>query len=108
LRNSDDSGLRPRASLYVHLGARLLAYRNAATRAAGHIEDRRLVRFNNSLALSPLASAQAAFLLQAPLAGWALALALAAVAGVAQAGFCLGCFLSFQFRLNRARLLGRR
>jgi hypothetical protein len=98
----------PRASLYAHLGARLLARRNAAARAAGHVEDRRLVRFNNTLALGLLLLAQLAFLLQAPLAGWALALALAAVAGVALAGFCLGCFLYFQLRLNRARLLGRR
>jgi hypothetical protein len=98
----------PRASLYVHLGARLLARRNAAARAAGHVEDRRLVRFNNTLALSLLAPAQAAFLLGAPAVGWALVLALAVAAGSSLAGFCLGCFLYHQFRLNRARLLGRR
>ena len=37
-----------------------------------------------------------------------LALTLGVVAGIALAGFCLGCFLSYQPRLQRSRLLGYR
>jgi hypothetical protein len=100
--------LGPRASLYRLLGARLLAPQNAAARAAGRVEDRRLVRFNNTLALGLLLAAQGAFLAGLPALGWALALALAAVAGVALAGWCLGCFLYYQLRLLRFRLAGAR
>jgi hypothetical protein len=100
--------LGPRASLYVLVGTRLLARQNAAARAAGRVEDRRLVRFNNTLALGLLLAAQGAFLLGAPALAWALALILGVVAGVALAGFCLGCFLYYQLRLHRARLLSLR
>ena len=98
----------PRASLSRRLGTRLFPRQNAAARAAGRVEDRRLVRFNDTLALSLLLLAQGAFLLGAPAVGWALALTLGVVAGIALAGFCLGCFLSHQLGLQRSRLLGYR
>jgi hypothetical protein len=100
--------LGPRASLYRRLRTRLFPRQNAAARAAGRVEDRRLVRFNNTLALSLLLLAQGAFQLGAPVVGWAMALTLGAVAGIALAGFCLGCFLSYQLGLQRSRLPGSR
>jgi hypothetical protein len=57
--------LGPRASLYRLLGTRLFPRQNAVARAAGRVEDRRLVRFNNTLALTLLLLAQGAFLLGA-------------------------------------------
>ncbi len=69
-------------------------------------EDRNLTRFNNTIALLLLSGAQLAFLAGAPLLGWALAICVALAASVALAGFCVGCFLYFQFKLNRTRLFG--
>lgn len=92
-----------RASLIYKLGRRLFA----SQLALAEREDRRLQRFNNSIALLLLGGAQVAFLLGRPLLGWALSLAVAAAAGVALLGFCLGCFLYYQFKLNRYRLFGR-
>ncbi|HYO50369.1 MAG TPA: DUF4395 family protein [Chloroflexia bacterium] len=71
-------------------------------------EDRRLMRFNNSIAVVLLGLAQLAFLLGVPVIGWALSLMVAVAAAVALAGFCLGCFLFLRFRLYRSRLLGFR
>src|SRR5215207_7006657 len=89
-----------RASVIFQVGKRLPAAQNAGAPR----EDRRLMRFNNSIALGLLGLAQVAFLLGAPLAGWALAVMVAVAAGVALAGFCVGCFLYYQLKLNRYRL----
>lgn len=89
-----------RASLIFQVGKRLPAAQNADAPR----EDRRLMRFNNSIALILLGLAQVAFLLGAPLIGWALAAMVAVAAGVALAGFCVGCFLYYQLKLNRYRL----
>jgi len=91
-----------RASLVFHLGKRLFT----DEALSGETEDRRLMRFNNSIAAVLLGGAQVAFLAGQPVFGWALSLAVAAAAGVALAGFCLGCFLYYQFRLHRYRLFG--
>jgi hypothetical protein len=69
-------------------------------------EDPRLMRFNNALAAIILGAAQIAFALRVPLAGYALAGVAALAAAVALAGFCFGCFLFYQFKLNRSRLFG--
>ena len=69
-------------------------------------EDRRLMRFNNSIALVLLGLAQIAFVVGAPVVGWALALMVAVAASIALAGFCVGCFLYYQFKLQRYRLFG--
>jgi len=95
--------LGQKASLIYRLGRVLFASRLAVAET----EDRRLQRFNNGIATALLGGAQAAFALGFPVLGWALALAVATAAGVALAGFCVGCFLYYQFRLNRYRLLGR-
>src|SRR3954471_10179816 len=93
-----------RRSLIFQVGKRLFASRIAGAEG----EDRRLMRFNNSIAVTLLGLAQVAFLLRLPLLGWAFSLMVAAAAAVALAGFCFGCFLFLRFRLYRYRLLGSR
>lgn len=93
-----------RRSLIFKIASRLFARQNATAPK----EDRRLQRFNNSIATVLLGLAQVAFLFGASILGWALALMVAVAAGVALAGFCVGCFIYFQFKLNRYRLLGGR
>lgn len=92
-----------RASLVFQLGRRLFAARTAVAER----EDRRLMRFNNSIALTLLGLAQIAFATGNPAVGWSLAGMVAVAAGVALAGFCVGCFLYYQFRLQRYRLFGQ-
>ena len=70
-------------------------------------EDRALMRFNNSIALTLLGLAQLAFLGQLPALGWIFAGFVLIAASVALAGFCVGCFLYFQFKINRVRWFGR-
>lgn len=92
-----------RGSLIFRIGSQLFPARNAQALAQGDVEDRRLMRFNNAIASVLLGLAQIAFLLRAPLLGWALALLVAAAAALALAGFCLGCFLYTQLKLSSAR-----
>lgn len=70
-------------------------------------EDFKLTRFNNSIALVLLGLAQIAFVTGISALGWILALMVAVAAGVALAGFCVGCFLFFQFRMLRYRFFGK-
>jgi hypothetical protein len=93
-----------RFSLIFQVGKRVLASRIAGAEG----EDRRLMRFNNSIAVILFGLAQVAFLLGLPVLGWAFSLMVATAAGVALAGFCLGCFLFLRFKLYRYRLLGSR
>ena len=93
----------PRGSLIHQIGRRVFARRIA--RGVEH-EDRRLMRFNNSIALVLLGGAQVAFVVGAPLFGWVLAALVAVAASVALAGFCVGCFLFYQLKLQRSRLFG--
>ncbi len=90
-------------SLIFFIGSRLLAKQNkdAAT------EDPRLMRFNNSIAAILLGGAQIAFLSGAPLVGWILSGVVAVAASIALAGFCFGCFLFYQFNLQRFKLFGK-
>jgi hypothetical protein len=91
-----------KGSLVFFIGSRVLAnqIKNAAT------EDPGLQRFNNSIAAFLLGSAQIAFLAGAPLAGWILSGIVAVAATAALSGFCLGCFLYFQFNIQRYKLFG--
>ena len=93
-----------RASLIFQVGSRLLAAQNAGAER----EDRRLMRFNNSIAVILLGLAQVAFALGVPVVGWTLSGLVAVAAGVALAGFCVGCFLYHQLNLFRYRLRQRR
>ncbi|NTW55913.1 MAG: DUF4395 domain-containing protein [Chlorobiaceae bacterium] len=91
-----------KGSLVFLIGSRILAKQieNAPT------EDPRLQRFNNSIAAVLLGSAQIAFLLGVPLAGWILSGIVAAAATAALSGFCVGCFLFYQFNIQRYKLFG--
>ncbi|MFN8515849.1 MAG: DUF4395 domain-containing protein [Thermomicrobiales bacterium] len=91
-----------RASLVFFVGKRLFA-RQIPT---AEREDRRMQRFNNTIATILLGGAQLAFLAGATIVGWILALMVAAAASIALAGFCIGCFLYYQLKLQRYRLFG--
>ncbi len=91
-----------KGSLIFLVGSRLFAKQNLNAKT----EDQKLMRFNNSIAALLLGGAQIAFLLNAPLAGWILSGTVAVAAAVALAGFCFGCFLFYQFNLQRFRLFG--
>jgi hypothetical protein len=54
-----------------------------------------------------LGGAQLAFLLGLEAVGWGLSLAVAAAAGVALAGFCVGCFFYYRYRAYRSRVFGK-
>lgn len=91
-----------RYSPVAQLGKRLFAWQNETAAK----EDSRVMRFNNTIAAVLLGAAQIAFALSAPTLGWGLVLAVAVAAAVALAGFCLGCFVFYQFKLQRYRLFG--
>lgn len=93
-----------KASLIFRAGSKLFPGRNPDE--AG--ESPELMRFNNAIAAILLGAAQLCFLAGAPLAGWILCGMVATAAAVALCGFCLGCFLYFQFNLQRHRLFGRK
>jgi uncharacterized protein DUF4395 len=96
-----------RGSLIFQTGKRLIAL--GVLKSTGEEgEDRKLMRFNNSIALTLLGLAQVAFLLGVPIVGWALALMVVAAASAALMGFCLGCVLFYRFRIYRYRLFGAR
>ena len=92
-----------RGSLVVLVGRRLFAKKIPTAER----EDFRLARFNNAIATVLLGAAQIAFLLGEPIVGWILSGMVALAAAIALAGFCVGCFLYFQFKMQRYRLLGR-
>ncbi|MEI7556223.1 DUF4395 domain-containing protein [Candidatus Chlorohelix sp.] len=95
--------LGPSTSLIYQIGIRVFAKQIPDSPR----EDRRLMRFNNSIAVILLGLAQVAFLAGSPILGWVFALMVAVAATVALLGFCVGCFLYFQFRINRFKLFGR-
>jgi hypothetical protein len=90
-----------RWSLIFQVGKRLFA----AKIVNAERESRKLMRFNNSIALFLFGTAQIAFVTGFAVVGWVLSAMVAVAAGVALAGFCVGCFLYYQFKLNRFRLL---
>ncbi len=91
-------------SLIFFIGSRLFAKQNMTAES----EDPRLMRFNNSIAAILLGGAQIAFLSGKPLVGWILSGMVAVAATIALAGFCFGCFLFYQFKLQRFKLFGNR
>jgi hypothetical protein len=72
------------------------------------IEDASLQRFNNTIATTLLGFCQIAFALSLPILGWTFAGLVAIASGVALMGFCVGCFLYYQFKLQRYRLFRSR
>jgi hypothetical protein len=95
--------LGPKGSLPFQAGTRLLANRVQRARKHGQVEDRRLMRFNNSVALVLFGSALVAFGLGYPLAGWVLSAMVLLAAAIALAGFCIGCFLFYRLRMMQFR-----
>jgi hypothetical protein len=93
----------PRGSLVFQIGRLVLRHRIAQSRERGEVEDRRLMRFNNSIAVIFLGAAQIAFLAGAAPLGWILAGIVALAASIALLGFCVGCFVFFRFRLAQFR-----
>ncbi len=91
-----------RGSLIFFIGSQLFS---EAVKTAG-TEDAGLMRFNNTIALILLGVAQIAFFVGFPVAGWVFSGIVALAAAIALSGFCFGCFLYFQFNLQRYRLFG--
>lgn len=91
------------ANLLAHLGRRIFG----ASLAQAVREDRRLIYFNNLLLVVMLGLAQPAFWLGQPMIGWALTGMVAAAAGLALAGYCIGCTLFYQFKLYQYKVFGR-
>ncbi len=92
-----------KGSLIFFIGSHLLAKQNLKAKT----EDHRLMRFNNSIAAILLGAAQIAFLSGAPLVGWIFSAIVAVASMVALAGFCFGCFLYYQYNLQRFKLFGK-
>ena len=88
-----------RASLIFKVGSVVLAKQNALAPK----EDKRTQRFNNIIAAAFLVLANLAFLIDWPVVGWGFAIAVAAAATVALLGFCVGCFIFYQFKLQKRR-----
>lgn len=92
--------LGARGNLFIRLVSPFLAGRvkSAATEAA------ELQRFNNSIAVLLLTIAVLCFWLSpASIAGYIFAGMVALAAFIAICGFCVGCFLYFQFKQNFRR-----
>ena len=92
----------PRVSLPFQVGTRVFPGKVREARRRGDVEDRRLMRFNNGIAIALFALSLTSFALGAPGLGWILAGMVALAAGVALCGFCLGCFLYYRFRLAQS------
>jgi hypothetical protein len=96
------AGFGRRASLIYFIGS--FVFRRPANPTRD--EDPRLMRFNNTLAAIMLGFAQIAFAAHVPILAWTLAGLTALAASIALGGFCFGCFLFYQFKLNRSRIFG--
>ncbi|TLS54064.1 DUF4395 domain-containing protein [Paenibacillus antri] len=66
-------------------------------------ESRELLRFNNLLAILFLATALIAWLLQAKAVAYASLAMLTGAVVAALCGFCVGCFMYFQWKRFRAK-----
>jgi hypothetical protein len=93
----------PKGSIVFQVGSRARKTKIAEAKRRGEVEDRRLMRFNNSIAAIMLAAAQIAFLTGAETFGWILAGIVVLAATVALLGFCVGCFIFYRFRLAQFR-----
>lgn len=69
-------------------------------------EDAGLQRFNNVIATALLGLAQISFLLGNHILGWIFSALVMLAAGVALLGFCIGCYLYYQFKIQRYRIFG--
>lgn len=69
-------------------------------------EDAGLQRFNNTIATTLLGFSQISFLASQPVLAWVFATMVMLASGVALLGFCVGCFLYYQFKIQRYRIFG--
>jgi hypothetical protein len=69
-------------------------------------EDAGLQRFNSIIAATLLGLAQISFLMGFHILGWIFSVLVMLASGVALLGFCIGCFLYYQFKIQRYRLFG--
>jgi hypothetical protein len=69
-------------------------------------EDAGLQRFNNTIATTLLGFSQISFLAGQSILGWIFASMVMLASGVALLGFCIGCFLYYQFKIQRYRIFG--
>jgi hypothetical protein len=92
-----------KGSLIFFAGSKLFSKQNKGAST----EDAGLMRFNNSIALILLGIAQVAFIAGQAVAGWIFSGIVALAAAIALSGFCFGCFLYFQFNLQRYKLFGQ-
>ena len=75
--------------------------------SGAEVEAFGLARFNSSIAAVLFACGVIAFALNWWIAGWILAGIVALASAVALCGYCFGCTLYYQFKLNRYRLFGQ-
>jgi hypothetical protein len=81
------------------VGRRLLA-----SKIPGSLyEDSRLIQFNNILLVIMLMFAQIAFVIGNNIIGWVITSMAIIATGLALAGYCVGCFLYYKFKLYRYR-----
>lgn len=71
-----------------------------------NFEDAGLIKFNNTIASTLLGLAQISFLLGHQLLGWIFSTLVMLASGVALLGFCIGCYLYYQFKIQRYRIFG--
>lgn len=88
-----------RGSLIYSIGSRLFA-REILTAPK---EEKHTQRFNNIIATVFLAISNLGFFGGSAVVGWAFAIGVAAAATVALLGFCVGCFIFYQFKLGKRR-----
>lgn len=94
--------LGKRYSLIYHLGSKLLTKQIINS----DYEDAALQRFNNTIAASLLAFSQLFFMINQAIVGWVFAGMVMVASGVALLGFCVGCFLYYQFKIQRYKIFG--
>ena len=93
----------PKGSLVFQTSVRAFPRQVAEAKRRAEVEDRRLMRFNNSIAVIILTAAQIAFLAGTATLGWILAGVVVVAASVALLGFCFGCFIFYRFRIAQFR-----
>ena len=69
-------------------------------------EDAGLQRFNNTIATTLLGIAQIFFLFNQTFIGWVFASMVMSASGAALFGYCVGCFLYYQFKIQRYKIFG--
>jgi len=67
-------------------------------------EDAGLQRFNNTIATTLLGFAQIFFIMGQSVLAWIFAGMVMVASGIALLGFCVGCYLYYQFKIQRYRI----